>query len=99
MMIHAAINILILSVLLLIVGLWRPKFLLFWLDEPSRFAIIMIFLILVMVGMTLFGEGSRQKNLESVILQTEKSVTGSKVLPEIVEQISPVSILSEESTP
>jgi hypothetical protein len=74
MMIHAAINILLLSVLLLIVGLWRPKILLFWLDEPNRFAIVMMFLVLVIIGVTLFGEGSRQKQLKQESLPTEKEI-------------------------
>ncbi len=87
MMIHAAINILILSALLLIVGLWKPKLLLFWMDEPKRFPIIVMFLLLVMVGMTLFGEGSRQKQLEQETLQAKetslKKVTTSETLEDI----------------
>ena len=63
-MIHGALNILILPVLLFIVGLWKPKWILFWMDKPTRFAIIMIFSVMVMIGATLFGEGSRQKQIE-----------------------------------
>ncbi len=77
MMIHAAINILILSGLVLIVGLWKPKILLFWLDEPKRFPIIVIFLLMIMVGVTLFGEGNRQKQLEQAPLQA-KEIAGDK---------------------
>ncbi|MCK5871827.1 MAG: hypothetical protein KAG26_03290 [Methylococcales bacterium] len=63
MMTYAAINILILSALLLIVGLYKPKFLLFWQDTPKRLTIIIICSILLMIGGTLFGEGTRQKQI------------------------------------
>jgi len=87
MMIHAAINILILSALLLIVGLWKPKILLFWMDEPKRFPIIVIFLLLVMVGATLFGEGSRQKQLEQDALQAKKNTVEKITTTETLEDI------------
>ncbi|MCK5897548.1 MAG: hypothetical protein KAG06_00575 [Methylococcales bacterium] len=63
MMTYAAINILILSAFLLIVGLYKPKFLLFWQDKPKRLTIIIICSILLMIGGTLFGEGTRQKQI------------------------------------
>lgn len=78
-MIHAAINILLLSVVVLIFGLWRPKIFLFWLDEPSRFAIVMMFLGLMIIGITLFGEGSRQKQLQQTSEQSEKIIPASPV--------------------
>ncbi|MCK4493402.1 MAG: hypothetical protein KAU26_05070 [Methylococcales bacterium] len=63
MMTYAAINILILSVFLLVLGLWKPKVLLFWQDQPKRLTIIIICTVLLMVGGTLFGEGTRQKQI------------------------------------
>jgi hypothetical protein len=100
MMIHAAINILILSVLLLIVGLWKPKILLFWLDEPKRFPIIVMFLLLVMVGVTLFGEGTRQKQLEEESLQAKKNTIEKvttfetlKDIPDLIENKPPLDTI------
>ena len=87
MMIHAAINILILSVLLLIVGLWRPKILLFWMDEPKRFSIIVIFFLLLMIGATLFGEGSRLKQLELERRQAKQNTVEKITTPEVLEDI------------
>ncbi|NOQ35693.1 MAG: hypothetical protein GQ569_07325 [Methylococcaceae bacterium] len=84
MMIHAAINVLLLSVLLLAVGLWRPKYILFWMDEPSRFAIIMIFSVMLISGFTLFGEGSRQKQLEDeLVAQQAKKTESDNAVPKI----------------
>ncbi len=59
-MILASINILILSLLVLIVGLIKPKWLLFWMDNPGRMPIIWIASILFMTAVVLFGEGHRQ---------------------------------------
>ena len=78
-MIYAAMDVLILSVFLLIVGLWKPKVLLFWLDEPSRFAVVMIVSVLVMVGITMYGEGTRQKQLIEKE-QQNKAVVNEKKL-------------------
>lgn len=95
MMIHAAINILILSGLLLLVGLWRPKIPLFWLDNPGRFPIIIIFIMLLMVGVTLFGEGTRQKQLELEEQQSQKFLSdkipskASADIPNVTETTPP----------
>lgn len=107
MMIHAAINILILSGLLLIVGLWKPKILLFWMDEPKRLPIIVMFFLLLMVGATLFGEATRQKQLEQAALQTKKIVIDkatttetSEDIPRIIEKkSSPTTEITTTSTP
>lgn len=91
MMIHAAINILILSGLLLIVGLWKPKILLFWMDEPKRLPIIVMFFLLFMVGVTLFGEATRQKQLEQAALQTKEIVGDKATTTEISDDIPRVT--------
>lgn len=58
-MINAAINIFIYSLLNLIIGLYKPKWPLFWMKNPNRFTVIMISTVLFMVAATLFGEGKR----------------------------------------
>ena len=60
-MIIAAINILIISILILIIGLINPKWLLVWVDKPGRMPIIMISAVLFMIAATLFGEGNKRK--------------------------------------
>ncbi len=60
-MITAGINILLVSVLILIIGLINPKWLLVWIDKPGRMPIILIASVLFMIGMTLFGEGTKRK--------------------------------------
>jgi len=59
-MIVWAFNLMILGVGILIVGLIKPKWLLFWMDQPNRFIIVAVSVVLLMAGAVLFGEGNRQ---------------------------------------
>lgn len=83
LMIFAAINILIISVLILIVGLINPKWLLFWIDEPGRMPIIMLASVLFMVSVTLFGEGTRQKQEALAAQETSQKADAAPVVDEI----------------
>ncbi|MDQ7090881.1 MAG: hypothetical protein Q9M50_09570 [Methylococcales bacterium] len=102
MMIHAAINILLLGILLLLVGLWRPKIILFWLDSPGRWPIIIVFIIFAMVGATLFGEGTRQKQLELEALQSKKispdkiPLDASADIPSVMETTASKQAINNE---
>lgn len=60
-MITAAINIFIYSLLTLIIGLYKPKWALFWMKKPDRFMVIIISSVLFMTAATLFGEGNRTR--------------------------------------
>ncbi|MCK5728777.1 MAG: hypothetical protein KAG10_04070 [Methylococcales bacterium] len=72
-MTYAAINILVLSAFLLILGMYKPKLLLFWQDKPSRLTIIVVVTVLVMIGGTLFGEGTRQKQIAEEAAANKKA--------------------------
>lgn len=61
MMTVYAINLFILCVLVLIVGLFKPKWILFWMDNPSRLMIQAIAAVLFMGAAVLFGEGVKEK--------------------------------------
>ena len=90
-MIVYAINLFILSILILIVGMIKPKWLLFWLDNPGRMPILWISILIFMVAAVLFGEGNRQKRLEEAetaqqnimkevpAVQTEKPANSTQV--------------------
>ncbi len=101
-MIFAGINILLLSAFLLVIGLWKPKWILFWIDKPTRYAIVMMVSVLVMISITLFGEGSRQKkvalekekkhlnNNESVpVIAIESPKITPEVAPKITQKVTP----------
>lgn len=64
MIIYHGISLILLSIILLLVGMFRPKWILFWMDQPTRFMIAGVCMVFFMVGAVLFGEGNKQRNLE-----------------------------------
>lgn len=71
-MIIWAFNLLILAIGILVVGLLKPKWLLFWMDQPSRYIIIAVASVLFMAAAIMFGEGNRQNAPLSEVVQSEK---------------------------
>ncbi|GAW86051.1 conserved hypothetical protein [Bathymodiolus platifrons methanotrophic gill symbiont] len=71
-MIIWAFNLLILSVGILIIGLIKPKWLLFWMERPNRYVIVAVSSIMLMAAAILFGEGNRQNAPLSEVVQGEK---------------------------
>ena len=57
-MIILSINLLILSVGLLIVGLIKPGWILFWMEKPGRMPIIILSSVLFMIGVVMFTEAN-----------------------------------------
>ncbi|WP_228778923.1 hypothetical protein [Methylobacter sp. BlB1] len=64
MMIYAAFNIGILTILFFVIGMIKPQWPLFFLKKPDRFWILAISTVLFMITMTLYGEGNRRAKLE-----------------------------------
>jgi len=64
-MIVLSINLLILSVCLLIVGLIKPNWILFWMEKPGRMPIIILSSALFMIAVVMFGESNRQNQNET----------------------------------
>jgi len=71
-MIIWAFNLLILAVGILVVGLIKPKWLLFWMEQPNRYIIVGFSVILLMAAAIMFGEGNRQNAPLSEVVQTEQ---------------------------
>ena len=63
-MVTAAINILIYTVLFFLVGMYKPKWALFFMKKPDRFMVMVFSVVFFMIAATLFGEGERRKKLE-----------------------------------
>lgn len=97
-MIYGAINILILSLLLLVVGLWRPKIPFFWVKKPTRFAIIMLFSVMAMIGVTMFAEGSRQKQLEEKTKLAKKLNVDKETAKATITPPADIPKINEEKT-
>ena len=73
-MIIWAFNLLLLAIGIFVVGLIKPKWLLFWMDQPNRYIIVGVSVILLMAAAILFGEGNRQNAPLSEVVKTEKAV-------------------------
>jgi hypothetical protein len=90
-LIHYGIEVIILSVVVLIVGLFKPKWIFLWMDKPGRFPVIWLASALFMAGMVLFGEGNKR-------LATEKSqTTKTEVVQPANEVPVPASNLPAET--
>lgn len=72
-MITAAINIGFYTLAIFLLGMYKPKWPLFFIKQPNRMMILLITLIGFMGSATLYGEGLRQKkvNSETVAKQTD----------------------------
>ena len=68
-MITGAINLGIWTVLIFCLGMYKPKWPLFFMKNPNRFLILAITTVLVMITFTLYGEGLRREKLEKAAKQ------------------------------
>ncbi|NOQ12897.1 MAG: hypothetical protein GQ583_00245 [Methyloprofundus sp.] len=83
-MIIWAFNLLLLAIGILVVGLIKPKWLLFWMEQPNRYIIVGVSTILLMAAAILFGEGNRQNSPLSEVVKTEKS-TATEIPSDLVK--------------
>lgn len=63
-LIYYSFNVFVLSLIVLIVGLIKPKWILLWMDKPGRMPVAIIAAVLFMIAAVMFGEGNRQKQQE-----------------------------------
>jgi len=75
LMLLAALNLMLITVLIFIAGMIKPRWVLFFLDKPSRTQILSITLVLVMISVTMYGQGiSDKKKEEAAALPIPASV-------------------------
>ena len=74
-MVLASIHILLYTAIFFLVGMYKPKWVLFFLKNPTRFLVSSIALIFFMIGMTVYGEGHKQELLEKQGTQQTQSVS------------------------
>jgi hypothetical protein len=65
-MVNYAFDLAIWTVLFFITGMYKPQWPLFFLKKPERFLILIITTVLVMITLTLYGEGSRRAQVEMI---------------------------------
>jgi len=77
------IEVVILSGIILIVGMIKPKWILLWMEKPGRFAIACIASAVFMAGMVMFGEGNKQLQQEKAQLSKQQTVQPSQSADEV----------------
>ncbi len=80
-MITGAINLLIWTVLIFFLGMYKPKWPLFFMKNPNRFLILAICTVLFMISATLYGEGLRREKLEKAAIQPTTETTTHEPVP------------------
>jgi hypothetical protein len=89
MLINAAIDTGLLTLLFFIVGMIKPGWVLFFMNKPDRFMILIISTVLFMISATLFGEGNRQKALEE---KASKEIISKTITPTSAPVSAPVPV-------
>lgn len=78
-LIYYSFNVFILSIIVLAVGMFKPKWILLWMDKPGRMPIAMIASILFMAAAVMFGEGNKQLQQEKAQVSKQQAAPGSEV--------------------
>lgn len=73
-LIYYSFNIFILALIVLGVGMYKPKWILLWIDKPGRMPIAFIVAILLMIAAVMFGEGNKQLQQEKAQLSKQQSL-------------------------
>ncbi len=81
MLITAAFQTGIWTLLFFIVGMIKPKWPLFFLKKPDRFTILIIATVLFMISATLYGEGNRRAKLEMSPKETVAKILNQSAAP------------------
>jgi hypothetical protein len=83
-----SINLFVLAIGLLIIGMIKPQWILFWMEKPGRMPIFILSVVLFMTGAVMFGEANLEKKNESAeetLPKNEKNVNESEV-PKLQEE-------------
>ena len=75
-LIYYSFNVFVLSLVVLGVGMYKPKWILLWMDKPGRFPVVLIASVLFMAAAVMFGEGNKQLQQEKA--QTSKQKAAEK---------------------
>jgi hypothetical protein len=60
-MLSVSISFLSLTLVYFLLGMYRPRWVLFGMKDPGRIWVIVVTALALMAGMTLYGEGLKQK--------------------------------------
>jgi len=72
-LIYYSFNLSILMLVIFGIGMFKPKWILFWMDKPGRMPIAFIAAILFMIAAVMFGEGNKQLAQEKAQLEKQQT--------------------------
>ena len=87
-LIYYSFNVLAISLIVLIVGMIKPKWILLWMEKPGRIAIVCISAAIFMAGMVMFGEGNKQLQQEKAQQSKEQTAQPAKSADEVPQPVS-----------
>ena len=83
-LIYYSFNVMILAVVILIVGMVKPKWILLWMDKPGRLPIVAIAGAIFMAAAVMFGEGNKQIQAEkSKQVQEQRQQNAKEEVPDL----------------
>ena len=85
----------IFTVLFFVLGMIKPKWPLFFLKQPTRFIILVVTPILVMITITLYGEGLKREKEEKILKETPAKISN----PTPVTAPVPVPVPADDLPP
>ncbi len=94
-----SINLLVLSVGFILVGIFKPQWLLFWMEKekPPRLPIFIMALLLFMAGTMMFGEANMEKkNALAAKEAAAKPESKTDTLPTVAPEKEPISLPASE---
>lgn len=85
-----SINLFVLAIGILIVGMIKPQWILFWMEKPVRTPIFFLSVILFMVGATMFGQATLEKKREKKEQSQQLNQTKKDTIPSIAPEAAKV---------
>jgi hypothetical protein len=80
-LLHLSFDLAAFTVIFFVLGMIKPKWPLFFLKEPTRFMILMITPILIMITVTLFGEGTKREKEAKALKESPAKVVEPAPVP------------------
>lgn len=80
-LIYYGISLGLLSVLVLVVGMIKPKWIFIWMEKPGRLPVVTIAGAIFMIAAVLFGEGNKRLQLEKTQKSSVQSVQPVSEVP------------------
>lgn len=85
-----AMNLGLLTLLFFVVGMIKPKWVLFFMQKPTRWIVMAITTISVMAVLTMYGEGNKQARLAAK--HTKPTAASAAPIPVPIPEAVPVPI-------